>query len=114
MDQKCFVMSVLAHLHPQTNNPQRVLHYIRHEAELNMKGISYPVQIGQISKFETQNDVSINVIGFEDGDFSPIYISKCRDKAHEIDLLCLKRKGRRLSHPSKDVRFSMRIWWPFN
>jgi len=59
---------------------------------MNTKGISYPVHIGQIDKFEMQNDVSINVIGYEDGDLFPIYVSKHKNKTHNVDLLYLTRK----------------------
>lgn len=54
-----------------------------------MKGISFPVQTKQIPKFELQNNVSVNVIGFEDNEFFPIYISKHKKKKHEVDLLYL-------------------------
>lgn len=52
-DQKCFLWSVLAALHPVhgKNNPNRVSHYTPFVDELNMSGISYPVQIAQINKF---------------------------------------------------------------
>jgi hypothetical protein len=59
---------------------------------MNMKGLSYPVHTGQIDKFEMQNDVSVNVIGYEDGDFFPVYVSKHRNKTHNVDLLYLTRK----------------------
>lgn len=88
-DNKCFLWSILAHMHPRTNNPNRVAHYISYEQELNMKGISYPVQIKQIPKFENQNDISVNVFGFEEGEFFPIHISKHKKKKIEVDLLYL-------------------------
>ena len=56
---------------------------------MNMKGLSYPVHTGQIEKFEMQNDVSVNVIGYEDGDFFPVYVSKHSNKTHNVDLLYL-------------------------
>ena len=76
-DQKCFLWSVLAALHPvsRKNNPNNVSHYTSLEKEMNIKGLSYSVHTGQIDKFEMQNDVSVNVIGYEDGDFFPIYVS---------------------------------------
>lgn len=58
-----------------------------------MTGISYPLQIAQINNFEEQNDVSVNVIGFDDGDFFPIYVSKHNDKTHEVDLLYITEKN---------------------
>jgi hypothetical protein len=54
---------------------------------MNMKGLSYPVHTGQIDKFEMQNDVSVNVIGYEDGDFFPVYVSKHRNKTHNVDFV---------------------------
>jgi len=74
------------------HNPNRVSHYLRYEKDLNMTGITYPVRVKQISKFESQNDVSVNVFGFEDGDLFPIYISKYKDKKHEVDLLYLTKE----------------------
>lgn len=37
-DEKCFLWCVLAALHPQNRNPQRVSHYLSFENELNMNG----------------------------------------------------------------------------
>lgn len=94
-DQKCFLWSVLAALHPVhgKNNPNRVSHYTQFIDELNMTGISYPVQIAQMNKFEEQNEVSVNVIGFGDSDLIPIYNSKQNDKIHKVDLLYITEKN---------------------
>jgi hypothetical protein len=93
-DQKCFLWSVLAAFHPvsRKNNPNHVSHYTSLEKEMNMKGLLYPVHTGQIDKFEMQNDVSVNVIGYEDGDFFPVYVSKHRNKTHNVDLFYLTWK----------------------
>ena len=54
-DQKCFLWSILAHLHPfndgTNRHAERVNHYVDHEYELNMRGINYPAQIKDIPKF---------------------------------------------------------------
>ena len=50
------------------------------------------MHIGQIDKFEMQNDVSVNVIGYEDGEFFPIYIIRHKNKTDNVDLLYLTRK----------------------
>ncbi|VDI45057.1 Hypothetical predicted protein [Mytilus galloprovincialis] len=55
-------------------------HYVRYEKELNMTGISYPVQVNKIPKFENQNDISINVFGYENDEFFPIHISQQKDR----------------------------------
>ena len=64
-DQKCFVWSVLAALHPGERNLNRVNRHRDREATLNMTGISFPVQISDINRFEKQNPISVNVFGFE-------------------------------------------------
>ena len=65
VDQKCFLWSVLSCLHPIDHNAQCCSHYTAFENELNMTGITYPVELKQISKFEKQNaDISVNVFGY--------------------------------------------------
>ena len=59
-DNKCFVWSVLAGLHDEPCHPERVSHYEKREKDLNLNGIEFPVKLSDISKFERQNDVSVN------------------------------------------------------
>lgn len=92
-DEKCFLYAILAHIHPAKNNPQRVSNYISYQKELNMKDIKYPVQISDIPRFENQNNIAVNVIGYEANNFFPIHISKHRNKSIEIDLLYITRDG---------------------
>ena len=58
---QCFKWSILAALHLQKYNLERVSLYKKFENELNFVGIQFPVTLKQISKFEKQNHVSINV-----------------------------------------------------
>ena len=62
-DGKCFLWSILAHLHVvhYHNHGYRVEKYIPYENELNMEGITYPVAVKHVPKFEKQNDISVNV-----------------------------------------------------
>jgi hypothetical protein len=90
-DQKCFLYSILAKLFPVKHNPSRVNHYLQHMNKVNMCGIEYPVRLTQIKKFESQNDISINVFGYEDKEIFPMRITKLKRKSH-IDLLYLKNK----------------------
>ena len=64
-DEKCFLWSILASLHPVKcrNNLDRVSKYQEYEHDLNMSGIQYPVHIKDIGKFEHQNNISVNVYG---------------------------------------------------
>ena len=81
---------ILAGIHPTEKHTERVSKYLPYEHELNMKGIRYPVAIADIPKIERQNDISVNVLGFEDNEFFPLYISPVRGAKHEIDLLYLQ------------------------
>jgi len=44
-DEKYFIWSVLASLHPVEDIPERVCHYTQYEHELDMNGIEYPVSL---------------------------------------------------------------------
>lgn len=90
-DQKCFLYSVLAKLYPAKNNPSRVNHYHAYLNKVNMRGIQYPVPLSQISKFENQNDISVNVFGYEEKEIFPMRITKSKKKSH-VDLLYLKER----------------------
>lgn len=90
-DQKCFLYSVLAKLYPAKHNPSRLCHYLQHTNKLNMNGIQYPVHLSQIPKFENQNDISINVFGYEDKEIFPMRITKSKRKSH-VDLLYFKKQ----------------------
>lgn len=91
VDEKCFLWCVLAALHPVENIAQRVKNYTPFENELCVKGIDFPVKVNQIPKFEKQNKLSINVIGYdeEEDHFFPVYISSMKNAVLEIDLLKL-------------------------
>ena len=96
-DDKCFTWSILAALHPvdRANNPNRVTKYIPYEAELDMKGIEYPVAARHYGKFENQNNnISINVFGYEDKKIFPLYITKQTDKQHHVNLLLYQEEGK--------------------
>ena len=67
-DEKCFLWSILASLHPVQgrNHLDRVSKYQEYEHDLNMSGIQYPADIKDISKLEHQSNISVNVYGCED------------------------------------------------
>ena len=75
-DNKCFVYAVIASMHPsRSKDPSKVDHYVPCEHELNMKDIKLPVTPSSVSKFERQNNISVMVLGFEEGNFFPMHIS---------------------------------------
>ena len=89
-DEKCFIYSVLAKLHPFKENPNRPTHYQPYEQELNMNGIEMPMKLSQVSKFEKQNNISINVFGFEEKVIYPLHITTFRFPSH-VTLLLLSQ-----------------------
>ena len=76
-DNKCFMWSVLAGIHevPLHSHPERIHHYQQFQDELDFSGIQFPVAVDKIGKFERQNNISVNVFGFEDVLF-PLHITK--------------------------------------
>ncbi len=46
-DSKCFAWSILSSIHPVDNNPTHVSNYEPYEHELNMHGISYPIELSK-------------------------------------------------------------------
>ena len=91
-DNKCILWSILAHLHPiaRKNNPQRVTKYRPYENELNMAGVTYPTPLADITKIENNNNISINVIGYDSTDgFYPLRVTRNIKERH-INLLLIK------------------------
>ena len=70
----------------------RVKHYEHHESELNMSGIAYPLAVKDVPKFEKQNNISVNVFGYEDG-YYPLYISR-NEKERHVNLLLIEKGGK--------------------
>ena len=94
-DQKCFLWSILAALHPVhwKDNPERVKHYMMYETELDVGGINFPTAISQIPQFEKQNQISVNVFGY-DKEIFPLVITKERYEQH-VNLLLISRGEQR-------------------
>ena len=90
-DEKCFLWSVLAALHPvnRKDQPHRVQHYKCYEQELNVSGIEFHMKVKDISKFERQNPtISINLFGYEEKELFPVYITEHK-KEHHVNLLLI-------------------------
>jgi hypothetical protein len=87
-DQKCFQWAIISALHPATHHVHRVSNYIPHADKLDFTGIDFPVQMKDISKFENQNDITVNVFGYEKGNIYPIHLTKKRFVRH-VDLLVI-------------------------
>lgn len=66
-DEKCFLWSILAALHPRKTNVTNVEKYKKYEHELNTDGITFPMALCDIQKFEEINEnISVNVYAIEE------------------------------------------------
>ena len=53
-----------------------------------MDGISYPVKLHQIDRFEGLNqNMSVNVFAYEDDKIFPVRITENKGREHHVDLL---------------------------
>ena len=92
-DDKCFLWSVLRYLHPVQKNASRINDLREHESDLNFKGISFPVKLEDIQKFENQNSdlPGINVFSINDNNkIYPLRLSK-KDTKKTIDLILFSK-----------------------
>ena len=76
-DNECFRWCHIRHLNPQDKDPQRIKKTDKQYIKiLDYSSIEFPVTVKQINKIEKQNNICINLFGFEEKQIFPIYISK--------------------------------------
>ena len=76
-DDKCFRWCHIRHLNPQTEHPERIKKEDKRSIEgLNYEGIEFPISQKHYNKVEKQNDIRINVFGYENGQPFFIHIFK--------------------------------------
>ena len=94
-DQRCFVWSILAHLHPadESKSAWLVSNYKLYETELNLEGLEFPLKISDIDKFEQNNsNISVTVFGLTDAEeLHPVRVAPVK-KEHHVQLLYLSNK----------------------
>ena len=88
-DNKCFMWCHIRYLNPQNKDPQRIKKLDKqYVSNLNYDGIEFPVSTKHYNKIEKQNEININVFGYEDKKPYPIFVSKEKyDK--EMNLLLI-------------------------
>ena len=94
-NNKCFLWCVLRALNPKDNHPERIDKDLKSkEHTLNMEGITYPVELKNIKRFEKQNpDISITILGYSKEDkVYPLseYTKRKDERKHNIILLLIK------------------------
>ena len=76
-DNECFRWCHIRHSNPQDKDPKRIKKSDKRYIErLDCTGIEFPVNVKQYNKIERQNNININVFGYEDKQPFPIYVSK--------------------------------------
>ena len=90
-DEECFKWSVITAEKVGMKDPQRVSNLRKLTDNYDWSGLEFPVSIKDIGKFETRNNISVNVLAVEGRD---IYIHrKDRRMGQEINLLMVSEDG---------------------
>ena len=94
-DNECFRWCHIRRLNPQDKNPQRIKksdkEFIK---KLDYSGIEFPVTVKQYNKIEKQNEININVFGYENKQPYPIHVSKEKYEKHMELLLITEDKNK--------------------
>ena len=104
-DDKCFLWSILRYLHPREKHSDRLTDLKQYENSLNTKGITFPMKVKDINKFEKLNSdlPGINVFSNDEYTIYPLrQINK--DSKKTIDLFYYEEDGK--SHYSLIKNFS--------
>ena len=89
-DHHCFKWCIARAMNPVAKNSERISKLlIKQSEEFNWSGIEFPVSLKDINKFEKNNNMSINVFGYEK-EIIPLRISTVVSK-YEIDLLLISK-----------------------
>jgi hypothetical protein len=96
-----YLILLFAALHPGNHNSDRVSEYQTYATKLNFDGISFPMRMADIPKFEKQNQIYVNVFGYEKADVFPIHITTHRYDKHVYLLMTSDRKKNLISVGSK-------------
>ena len=90
-DKECFKWSVIAAENAGMKDPQRVSNLRKFMDNYDWSGLEFPVSIKDIGKFETRNNISVNVLAVEGRD---IYIHRNgQSVGREINLLIVSEDG---------------------
>ena len=90
-DSKCFVWAVTRALHPAKDNSERIdTKLIKSTENFNWDGLTFPVDLKQIDRFEKQNPtISVNVFGYEKKKVTILRKSETYKRENIVDLLLI-------------------------
>jgi len=79
-------------LNPQDVHPDRIKKFDREFIKhLDYSNVEFPVKVNYYNKIEKQNNININVFGYENKQKFPIYISKEKFNDH-LNLLLISNE----------------------
>ena len=98
-DDKCFLWCILRYLHPKETHEEKIKDLEKYEFSLNTKGITFPIKLKDITKFEKLNPElpGINVFSVNNMIIYPLKMAD-RDCLNTIDLFLHEEDG--VSHYS--------------
>ena len=94
-DNKCFIWSVLRYLYPREKNDCRFTDLKKYENDLNTKGITFPMKVKDINKFEKLNPnlPGVNVFSNDEYTIYPLRMTE-KDCKNTIDLFLYEEDGK--------------------
>ena len=85
----CFRWAIDRALNPVDDNPQRLTKELIEQAkEFNWEGITFPTKVKDISIWETNNNININLFGFDD-EAKKIYTIKMGELKNPLETINL-------------------------
>ena len=102
VDDRCLLYSCLATIYPRQRNAHRASYYAKYLHKLKTDGITYPVSLNQIPKFERMNrKISLNIFGYERGIIVLLYHTHKSVARYEINLLLYRDHYYPIRHLSR-------------
>lgn len=95
-DEYCFLWSIVAHLYPAKNNPNRLSSYPHFSNFFNTSGMSFPPSFKCIKWFERHNTgVSVNIYGLDEhGSITGPLYKTLRRRVEHVNLLFISCKSK--------------------
>ena len=108
-DDKCFIWCILRYLHPRDRDAERLTGLKKYEFSLNTKGITFPIKLKDISKFEKLNPSLPGINVFSVNGYKKFYPLRMAEKdcLNTIDLFLYEEDG--VSHYSLIKSFTRLI-----
>ena len=90
-DNKCFMWSITRALHPAKDNSERIdTKLIKSTENFNWDGLTFPVDLKQIDRFEKQNPtISVNAFGYEKKKVTILRKSETYKRENIVDLVLI-------------------------